>query len=107
MMNMTQHIEAEIHYLAREEGGRHTPVGSGYRGQFYYDGRDWDAVQTFIGKDCVDPGDDARATIWFVSPELHRGKVAVGMRFAIREGARTVARGIVTKLLGLEAPSGA
>ena len=48
-------IEAELYYLTEEEGGRKTPVGNGYRGQFYYNGKDWDAPQQFMDKMWCNP----------------------------------------------------
>ena len=49
-------LEAEIYYLTSEEWGRRTPVHTGYRGQFHYDGGDWDAAQEFVDKEVCNPG---------------------------------------------------
>lgn len=100
LTNRVKHIEAEICYLTPEEGGRRTPVSSGYRGQFYYDGSNWDAEQ-FFDVEPVMPKAKVKAQIWFTRPEEHRGKLWPGKEFEIREGARIVARGKVTKLLEL------
>ena len=94
------HIEAEIRYLTAAEGGRSSAVHTGYRGQFHYDDDDhiWDAPQTFVGKDWVEPGETITALISFMSPVEHHGRVFVGMKFHVQEGARVVGRGIVTKV---------
>lgn len=94
-------IEAEIHYLSTANGGRQGYVLSGYRGQFFYDGHDWDARQSFIGKSQVEPGETVTVELTFLSPEEHVGKVVVGTMFLVREGAKTVGYGKVTKLLNL------
>lgn len=95
-------IEAEIRFLTTEEGGRTTPARSGYRPQFYYDGHDWDAHQVYPDAEWVKPGDSVRTLLWFLSPDVHAGRVHVGMDFEIREGARVVGRGHITKILNLE-----
>jgi elongation factor Tu len=92
------HIEAEIEYVTTEAGGRSTPAFSGYRPQFYYHGRDWDAEHIYPETEEVSPGDTVKAHLRFLSPKEHHGKISVGMPFLIREGARTVAYGIVTKV---------
>jgi translation elongation factor EF-Tu-like GTPase len=94
-------IEAEIHYLSTDNGGRKGYVASDYRGQFFYDGHDWDARQYFIGKSQVEPGETVNAQLAFLSPHEHVGKVAVGTMFLVREGAKTVGYGKVTRLLNL------
>jgi translation elongation factor EF-Tu-like GTPase len=92
-------IEAEIYYLTTEEGGRKSYVGNGYRGQFYYNGRDWDAPQEFINKERCELGDTVRVFLRTCSPENHIGKFYVGQQFEIREGAKTVGRGTILKIL--------
>jgi elongation factor Tu len=96
-------IEAEIRFLTAEEGGRHTPVRSGYRPQFRYkdDEHIWDAHQEFPDVECVHPGETARALLWFLSPDAHLGRLHIGMEFEVRECARLVGRGRITKLLNL------
>lgn len=94
-------IEAEIRFLTAEEGGRHTPAKSGYRPQFYYNGHDWDAHQEYPDAGWVHPGETARMLLWFLCPDAHFGRVQVGMEFEVREGARVVGRGRVTKILNL------
>jgi elongation factor Tu len=96
------HIRARVTYLKTEEGGRHTPVYSGYRGQFHYEGEHdtaWDAVQYFVGRGSVQPGDSAECKIQFVSPSNHLHRVRPGLRFHIQEGGRVMANGVVTEVL--------
>ena len=100
MTALRQDIEVVMTFLRTEEGGRKRSVWTGYRGQFYYQGRDWDATYTFVG--LVQPGDTVTAQIRLMSPHCHVGKIAVGTAFEIREGKRTVATGRVTKILHLE-----
>jgi elongation factor Tu len=96
-------IEAEITYLTTEEGGRRKPAFTGYRPQFYYDGRDWDAIHTYPDVELVMPGQTARAYLSFLSPECHIGRLHTGKEFLIREGQRVIARGRVTKVIDLAA----
>jgi elongation factor Tu len=89
-------FEAEVYVLSKDEGGRHTPFLPGYRPQFYV--RTTDVTGTIAlpeGVEMVMPGDNVKMTV-----ELHT-PVAVedGLRFAIREGGRTVGAGAVTKIL--------
>ena len=91
-----QKFEAEVYVLSKDEGGRHTPFLPGYRPQFYI--RTTDVTGTIglpEGVEMVMPGDNIKMTV-----ELHT-PVAVkdGLRFAIREGGRTVGAGAVTKIL--------
>lgn len=95
-------IEAKITFLTIEEGGRQGTALSGYRGQFYYDGHDWDAMQNYIDVNEVYPGQTVKAHLCFASPQYHVGKLYIGKEFLIREGQRVVARGEVTKILDLE-----
>lgn len=97
-------IEAAIRYLPSGEGGRHSGIYSGYRGQFYYDGSDWDGFQYFpdVPDDVmVELGTTVRALVRFTQErwdEIHSKHIYVGMPFEIREGARTVGRGVVTSV---------
>jgi len=102
-MEYVPDIEGEVTYIPSEAGGRKLPALSGYRPQFYYDGNDWDAVQTYPDVDQVMPGETARVFFTFLSPAEHFGKIQIGTIFLIREGARTLGYGKVTQLLGLEA----
>ncbi|MFK7032208.1 EF-Tu C-terminal domain-related protein [Flavobacterium oreochromis] len=77
---MNPHFEAEIYYLTEAEGGRKTAVASGYRGQFFYDGRDWDAPQEFIDKKYCNPGEKVQVKLTTLSPFLHIDKFKIGIR---------------------------
>jgi translation elongation factor EF-Tu-like GTPase len=96
-------IEAEITYLPTAAGGRQKGVLSGYRSQFYYDGHDWDAEQTFVDCEWVEPGRTVTTHLRFLSPQSHDGKLVVGTVFLIREGSKTVGYGAVTRMLNLHA----
>lgn len=97
-------IEAEIRYLTTEEGGRRSGVFSGYRGQFYYGGNDYDGFQFFPDRsddEMVELGMTVRAVVRFLQKrwdEFHSKHITVGMPFQIREANRTVGRGRVTKV---------
>lgn len=95
-------VEAVITFLPTEHGGRSSGARSGYRPQFYYDGRDWDAVHHYPDVETVHPGDTVRTYLCFLSPDEHLGKLEPGTVFLIREGNRTVGYGKVTQLLELE-----
>ena len=101
-MNRPRDIEAEIHFLSEAEGGRSTPAYSDYRPQFYYNGQDWDAPHEYPDVEKVNPGETVRAYLAFLSPQEHLGIIYVGMEFLVREGARTVGKGKVTKIIELE-----
>src|SRR5687767_3807463 len=87
-------FEAEVYCLSKEEGGRHTPFFSGYRPQFYFRTTDVTGTADLVGADMCMPGDNVKVVV-----ELHK-PIAMddGVRFAIREGGRTVGSGVVTKL---------
>ena len=95
-------VEAEVVFLPTDAGGRQGPAASGYRPQFYYDGHDWDAIQTYPDVERVNPGDTVRAYLTFMSPEMHLGKIGAGTMFLLREGHKTVGYGRVTQVLELE-----
>ncbi len=88
-------FEAEIYCLSKEEGGRHTPFFSGYRPQFYFRTTDVTGTANLVGAEMCMPGDNVKMSV-----ELHK-PIAMddGVRFAIREGGRTVGSGVVTKIL--------
>ena len=89
-------FEAEVYVLTKEEGGRHTPFFKGYRPQFYFRTTDvTGSVELPAGVEMVMPGDNIQMTIELIIP------IAMddGLRFAIREGGRTVGAGVVTKIL--------
>ncbi|KAB0839065.1 elongation factor Tu, partial [Cronobacter sakazakii] len=89
--------EAEVDNLSKDEGGRHTPFFKGYRPQFYF--RTTDVTGTIElpeGVEMVMPGDNIKMVVTLIHP------IAMddGLRFAIREGGRTVGAGVVAKVLG-------
>src|SRR5512141_2632029 len=90
------HFEGQVYVLSKEEGGRHTPFFNGYRPQFYF--RTTDVTGTAElpgGVEMVMPGDDIKMTITLIQPIA----MEEGLRFAIREGGRTVGAGVVTKVI--------
>jgi elongation factor Tu len=89
-------FEAEAYILTKEEGGRHTPFFTNYRPQFYFRTTDVTGVVTLPeGTEMVMPGDNARLTVELIQPIA----MDEGLRFAIREGGRTVGAGVVTKIV--------
>jgi len=89
-------FEGEIYVLSKEEGGRHTPFFTGYRPQFYFRTTDvTGTTQLPEGREMVMPGDNVKITVELISPIALEERV----RFAIREGGRTVASGMVTKVI--------
>ncbi|MBI2861811.1 MAG: elongation factor Tu [Chloroflexi bacterium] len=91
-----QEVEAGVYVLAKEEGGRHTPFFNGYRPQFYVRTTDVTGSVTLPeGVEMVMPGDNVRLKVRLISPVA----LEEGVRFAIREGGRTVGAGVITKIL--------
>jgi len=89
-------FEGEVYVLTKEEGGRHTPFFKGYRPQFYFRTTDVTGnVELPGGVEMVMPGDNTKMTIELIAPIA----MEEGLRFAIREGGRTVGAGVVTKIL--------
>lgn len=89
-------FEAEVYILSKEEGGRHTPFFDGYRPQFYFRTTDvTGAVKLPSGVEMVMPGDNIKMVITLIAPIA----MEEGVRFAIREGGRTVGAGVVSKVL--------
>jgi elongation factor Tu len=87
---------AEVYVLTKEEGGRHTPFFKGYRPQFYFRTTDvTGSVELPEGMEMVMPGDNVQMTIELITPIA----MDEGLRFAIREGGRTVGAGVVTKII--------
>jgi len=89
-------FEAEVYVLSKEEGGRHTPFFSGYRPQFYFRTTDVTGSSNLLGdaEMCM-PGDNVKLSVELISPIA----MDVNVRFAIREGGRTVGSGVVTKVI--------
>jgi len=89
-------FQAEVYVLTKEEGGRHTPFFKGYRPQFYFRTTDvTGSVELPAGVEMVMPGDNIQMEIELITPIA----MEEGLRFAIREGGRTVGAGVVTKIL--------
>ncbi|MGH8672270.1 MAG: elongation factor Tu [Burkholderiales bacterium] len=96
--SITPHTKfsAEIYVLGKEEGGRHTPFFNGYRPQFYFRTTDvTGAIDLAAGTEMVMPGDNVSVTVNLIAPIA----MEEGLRFAIREGGRTVGAGVVTKVI--------
>jgi elongation factor Tu len=89
-------FDAEVYVLTKEEGGRHTPFFKGYRPQFYFRTTDvTGAVELPAGVEMVMPGDNIKMVVELISPIA----MEQGLRFAIREGGKTVGAGVVAKIL--------
>ena len=89
-------FECEVYVLTKEEGGRHTPFFKGYRPQFYFRTTDvTGAVELPAGTEMVMPGDNIKMTVSLIAPIA----MEEGLRFAVREGGRTVGAGVVSKIL--------
>jgi elongation factor Tu len=100
-INPHTNFESEVYILRKEEGGRHTPFFAGYRPQFYVRTTDVTGkISQFTADDgsiveMVVPGDRIKMTAELISPIA----IEAGMRFAIREGGRTIGAGVVSKSL--------
>ena len=89
-------FECEVYVLSKEEGGRHTPFFNNYRPQFYFRTTDVTGAVTLPeGTEMVMPGDNVKMTVALIAPIA----MEQGLRFAIREGGRTVGAGVVAKIL--------
>ncbi|WMJ67943.1 elongation factor Tu [Stenotrophomonas sp. 24(2023)] len=89
-------FEGEVYVLSKDEGGRHTPFFKGYRPQFYFRTTDiTGAVQLPEGVEMVMPGDNVKMVVTLINPVA----MDEGLRFAIREGGRTVGAGVVSKII--------
>ncbi|MBV8208586.1 MAG: elongation factor Tu [Burkholderiaceae bacterium] len=89
-------FECEVYVLSKEEGGRHTPFFNGYRPQFYFRTTDvTGSVQLPAGTEMVMPGDNIKMTVQLIQPIA----MDQGLRFAVREGGKTVGAGVVAKIL--------
>jgi len=89
-------FKAETYILTKEEGGRHTPFFSGYRPQFYFRTTDVTGVVTLAeGVEMVMPGDNVTIEVSLITPIAMED----GLRFAIREGGRTVGAGVISQII--------
>jgi elongation factor Tu len=96
--SITPHTKftAEIYVLSKDEGGRHTPFFDGYRPQFYFRTTDvTGSIKLPEGTEMVMPGDNISITVTLIQPIA----MEEGLRFAIREGGRTVGAGVVAKVI--------
>src|SRR5215813_10145155 len=101
-INPHKKFQAEVYVLKKEEGGRHTPFFNGYRPQFYFRTTDVTGTVTLpAGTEMVMPGDNIKVDVVLVSPIA----CEEGLRFAIREGGKTVGAGVVTKILADAPPA--
>jgi elongation factor Tu len=90
------HFETEVYILTKEEGGRHTPFFKNYRPQFYFRTTDVTGSVTLPdGVEMVMPGDNTKLNVELIAPIA----MEEGLRFAIREGGRTVGAGVVSKII--------
>ncbi|MEM1451546.1 MAG: elongation factor Tu [Planctomycetota bacterium] len=87
-------FECEVYVLSKEEGGRHTPFFSGYRPQFYFRTTDVTGTADLVGAEMCMPGDNVKLSVQLMTPVAMEDQ----LRFAIREGGRTVGAGVVTKV---------
>ena len=89
-------FEGEVYVLTKEEGGRHNPFFDGYRPQFYFRTTDVTGLLKLpAGREMVMPGDNVKMSVELITPiAMHEG-----LRFAIREGGRTIGAGVVGKIL--------
>ena len=95
-INPHKKFECEVYVLSKDEGGRHTPFFKGYRPQFYFRTTDvTGACELPSGVEMVMPGDNVKLSVELIQPVA----MEEGLRFAIREGGRTVGAGVVTKIL--------
>ncbi|MDR1481194.1 MAG: elongation factor Tu, partial [Synergistaceae bacterium] len=90
-------FRGEVYVLKKEEGGRHTPFFSGYKPQFYFRTTDVTGeLKLAEGVEMVMPGDNSKFEVKLISPIA----MEPGLRFAVREGGRTVGAGVVTEISG-------
>ena len=91
-------LTATVTFLRTEDGGRHTPVRSGYRGQFFFDGEDFESAMEVLPERWVQPGETTEVGFAFTENSIDRlrARIGIGQAFKLREGSRVVANGIVT-----------
>jgi elongation factor Tu len=101
MASKAADIEAEIRFLTTAEGGRTSPVWSGYRAahDFCVDGTLNDAFHEYDHEGPIQLGETVKARLWFAIPDFQTGRLYEGFTFTIHEGMRIVGRGRVTRLL--------
>ncbi|MDP7162581.1 MAG: elongation factor Tu, partial [Phycisphaerae bacterium] len=89
-------FDSEVYVLTKEEGGRHSPFFTGYRPQFYFRTTDVTGTIELKGAEMCMPGDNIQTQVMLLNASI---AMEDGLRFAIREGGRTVGAGVVTKIL--------
>jgi elongation factor Tu len=96
-------VEVDVYFLPTDDGGKSNPVFSGYRPQFYFAYEHFAADFRFPDSSLVEPGRRARAEVRFAAPSYLAGRLGLASPFLVREGARIVAYGAVTRLVDLPA----
>ena len=99
-------LEAEVYLLTEAEGGRRTPITSGYRPDHNFE-RDEPvalncAIHEYPNGDLFNPGETARALLWLLAPDLNASRLYEGMKFTAQEGSRIVARCRIIRVLNPE-----
>jgi len=94
-------VEVDLYFLRADDNGRSTPAFSGYRPQFYFAYEHLAVEFRFPDSTSVEPGQQTRAEVRFGSPSYVAGRLSIGSPFLVREGARIVAYGAVTRLVDL------
>ena len=94
-------IEAEISFLTTAQGGRQDSAFSGYRPNhnFGVEGMLNDAVHEYLGCESVEPGQTAKANMWFLMVEYQEARLFPGFKFTVQEGERIVGYGVITKVI--------
>lgn len=101
MSDTVRDIKAKITFLTSAEGGRNTSAKNGYRPQFYYDNKHWDAAIELINKAEISPGESQVVFFKFATPKNHVNRLWLGKQFELKEGPKTIAVGEVLKILDL------
>jgi translation elongation factor EF-Tu-like GTPase len=95
-------IEAEITFLATEQGGRQSAAVSGYRASHNFGlAHLSDAAHEYVDCEAVAPGQSARANLWFLAPQYQEERLFPGFTFTVQEGARIVGKGRVIKVINV------
>jgi len=96
-------LEARVRYLPTAEGGRSEPVQSGIlTSDFGLAGTLTMAMHQYPDRGCAFPGEESRALLWFLSPELQRGRLFVGLRFTVQDGPKVVGHGEIVRVINQE-----
>ena len=96
-------LEARVRYLPTAEGGRPRPVQSGIlTSDFGLPGTLTMAMHQYPERGCAFPGEESRALLWFLSPELQRGRLFAGLRFTVQDGPKIIGHGEITRVVNTE-----